>query len=68
MEPLNDSLIHKESWFPKDKVGNIGLERRINPFFRRSFPSVKETLRKLQEPIETDEDIFIALRKLRDKF
>ena len=48
-------------------VTDLGMERKINPFFRLSNPSIKKgLLNDFPEMGSSDKDVFIHLRKLRD--
>lgn len=46
-------------------VTTIGLEKEINTFFRLDSKSIRENL---PNSVESEEDVFINLRKLRDNF
>ncbi|MCW7471260.1 hydroxyacylglutathione hydrolase [Leptospira kanakyensis] len=50
------------------QVSEMGIEKKLNPFFRRTTSSVKNRLEELQEKISDDRSVFLTLRKLRDNW
>ena len=48
-------------------VTNLGIERKVNPFFRLASQSIREQLKKeFPDMGSSDKEVFIHLRKLRD--
>ncbi|XDD44945.1 MBL fold metallo-hydrolase [Leptospira sp. WS39.C2] len=47
-------------------ISNIGLEKKLSPFFQRDSNSLQDRLTELGETFTDDKSVFLLLRKLRD--
>lgn len=76
VEPSNFDLVNYYNQVTSLRAKNtatipssIGLEKQINPFLRTSEPEIKETIQQLSgQEINSDVEVFAALRKLKDNF
>lgn len=76
MDPHNENIIHQSARVRglirehrPTVPGDLGLERRTNPFLRVHIPELAENIRRRAEVRgERPEEIFAALRRLRDGF
>ncbi|MFC2562346.1 MAG: hydroxyacylglutathione hydrolase C-terminal domain-containing protein, partial [Kingella oralis] len=47
----------------------LAHEKQINPFLRVHLPAVQQRIRQLtQQTYDSDEDYFVALRELKNRF
>jgi hydroxyacylglutathione hydrolase len=76
VEPMNPDLVAHADLVRELRAqdrptvpSTLGLERRINPFLRTRLPAVRAAAeRRAGRPLESDSDVFAAVRQWKNEF